>query len=179
MPITETFRVNYYVGALLAQGGNVRLEESKIVFSPTSALDRAMGATDVSILLADIRSIEGSSGLSKAVRIQTQGKTHKFDGSQIVSFWDTLRKKLPSKVSAQTVAPVQPVIAAASSTAKSMPSSSVIACHHCNTSLQPGFSFCPHCGVRPKSICPSCQRTFNPAWVSCAYCGSKIIAKAA
>jgi ATP-dependent Clp protease ATP-binding subunit ClpB len=58
MPKSPIFRINHYVGAVLAQGGNIWLDDSMIVFSPTSAIDRAMGAKDVHIPFQNIQHME-------------------------------------------------------------------------------------------------------------------------
>jgi len=48
-------------------------------------------------------------------------------------------------------------------------------CAHCGFSLQPGFAFCPNCGMRLKTVqCPACGQKVDPAWSACAYCGSPL-----
>jgi transcription elongation factor Elf1 len=158
MPVVETFHVNYFVGALLAQGGNLWLEDSKLVFSPTSAIDRAMGAQDVEIPFHTIRGVDYSGPLSRSFNIKTDDKIHKFEGGQAKKVWESLEKVLSQK-------------------GLSLPShqkhQGSLNCPQCEQNLQVGFSFCPHCGIRLKSVCPSCHKAVEASWVACAFCGSK------
>lgn len=48
-------------------------------------------------------------------------------------------------------------------------------CAHCGFRLQPGFAFCPNCGMDLKTAaCPACGQKVDPAWGACAYCGSPL-----
>ncbi len=48
-------------------------------------------------------------------------------------------------------------------------------CVHCSFPLQPGFAFCPNCGMSLKTAqCPACGRKIDPAWSACVYCGSPL-----
>jgi RNA polymerase subunit RPABC4/transcription elongation factor Spt4 len=47
-------------------------------------------------------------------------------------------------------------------------------CPQCNTEVEPGFSFCPHCRYRLQPICPHCQRSVNPGDKFCPYCGEDL-----
>lgn len=133
-PTGETFRLNYFVGGMLAYGGNFWIESSRIVFSPTGALDRAMGAKDVEINFTDIISIEYTGALSRTFHIKTGDKAHRFEGSQAKRVWDILQEKMPDKkVLTGVSAPASP-------------------CGQCSRPLQPAFVFCPYCGVRVKSL---------------------------
>lgn len=158
MPVAEMFRVNYFVGALLAQGGNLWLEESKLVFSPTSAIDRAMGAENVEIPFQSIRGVEYSGVLSRSFNIKTDDKIHKFEGGQAKKVWELLDKVLGQKGLA--------------STTSAKPTTALV-CNQCEQSLQPGYSFCPGCGGRLKSTCQACHKAIGPSWVACAFCGAK------
>lgn len=160
MPASEIFRVNYYVNGLLAQGGNLWIDGAKIVFSPTSALDRAMGAKDVEILFPQIESLSFAGNLSRAFNVKTAEKIHKFEGSNARKVWETLEKALPNK----GVLPppsVQPKTAAG------------FCCDQCSGALQPGFLYCPRCAARVKSLCTSCKKSVDPHWSACAFCGWK------
>jgi RNA polymerase subunit RPABC4/transcription elongation factor Spt4 len=159
MPVAEMFRVNYFVGALLAQGGNLWFEDTDLVFSPTSSIDRAMGARDVKIPFQTIREIDYSGPLSRSFNIKTDDKIHKFEGSQAKKVWETLEKVLAVK--GILILP------------ESKNGGGPLACSQCEHALQPGFSFCPYCGVRIKSVCSSCHKSVEPNWVACAFCGWK------
>ncbi len=167
MNATEKFRVNYYVGALLAQGGNLTLEDSKIVFSPTSALDRAMGAVDVAIPFQQILGMESKGTLSRSVHIKTNEKIHKFEGGQAQKFWDALQRIMSNGAPA-TDAPVKP-----SDVKAAPPPAAGFQCDRCLQPIQPGYFFCPHCAQRLKSVCVSCHKAVDPTWAACAFCGWK------
>lgn len=170
MPVAEIFRVNYYVGALLAQGGNLWIDGSKIIFSPTSTLDRAMGAEDVQIPFQHIRAVDYAGALSRSFNIKTDEKIHKFEGAQARKFWDLLEKVLPNK---ELMAPLGAVQKRSDVLVKPLTS---LVCDRCTKPLQSGYSFCPHCGTRPKSACSSCRRTIDLSWAVCAFCGWKFTA---
>jgi len=119
-PAVSMYRINYYVGSVLAQGGNIWVDESKIVFSPTSAIDRAMGAKDVHIPFKDIRSRDFRGDIRRMFTITTADRTHKFEGSNAKNVWDLLDKALP---------PAR-------------------ACAKCAEPLQVRFRFCPMCGTK-------------------------------
>jgi hypothetical protein len=164
-PATEVFRVNYYLGAMLAQGGNLTLEEAVVKFSPTSALDRAMGAKDVEIPYKAIRGMSYSGPLSRSFTIKTEGKVHKFEGAQAKRVWELLAKTLPEKGCVLTPmvekAPARPPVSVADG----------LACDGCRMALQPGYAFCPSCGTSVKSVCGACKRSIDPRWAACAFCG--------
>jgi len=45
---------------------------------------------------------------------------------------------------------------------------------HCGYPLQPGFAFCPNCGMSLRtSSCPSCGREMDATWKACPYCGTE------
>ncbi len=176
MPSPEVFRLNYYVSGLLAQGGNVWLEDSKLIFSPTSALDRAMGAKNVEILFSHVRGMNYGGALTRSFSLSTDGKVHKFEGSQAKRVCELLEKVLPKN----GAAPVKITVIPASPPSAPSPvkHASGFSCMQCQTSLQPGFCYCPHCGTAIKSICKSCRRTIDPNWSVCAFCGWKFSAAA-
>ena len=52
-------------------------------------------------------------------------------------------------------------------------------CAHCGYPLQPGFAFCPSCGMSLQtSACPSCGQGVDPSWKACPYCGAQLSASA-
>ncbi len=159
MPAVEMFRVNYFVGALLAQGGNLWLDETQLVFFPTSAIDRAMGAQNVEIPFKNIRAVDYSGALSRSFSIKTDDKIHKFEGGQAKKVWELLDKALSVQTGATN-----------GSALKSKPT---LACSQCDQPLMPGYSFCPHCGIRLKPVCQSCHKFIDLNWVACAFCGWK------
>jgi predicted RNA-binding Zn-ribbon protein involved in translation (DUF1610 family) len=179
MPKSEIFRVNYFVAGMLAQGGNVWLDDSKIVFSPTSALDRAMGAKDVEIPFPQIHGLAFKGDLLRTFIIQTTDRHHKFEGSQAKKVWELLNRALkidgilPALPAVQTPAPAPAPPAAPALAPRQTPLFSPLTCDHCAKPLEPGYSFCPSCGTRVKSVCSSCRRAIVSTWAACAWCGWK------
>ena len=48
-------------------------------------------------------------------------------------------------------------------------------CAHCGFPLQPGYGFCPNCGISLRTaVCPACGQKVDPIWSTCAYCGSPL-----
>lgn len=179
MAVNEIFRVNYYVSGMLAQGGNLWLDTAKICFSPTSALDRALGAKNVDIPFLQIQNISQPGTLSRTIQITVPGKVHRFEGGQAKRIWELLEKVLPNK---GVMAPLgsQPAASAAPAPrpAASPSHTGSLACDHCSKPIQPGYNFCPHCASRLKAVCLSCSKSVDPTWAACAYCGRRISATA-
>ena len=176
MPKSEIFRVNYYVGAGLAHGGNIWLENSKLIFSPTSALDRAMGARDVEIPFDRINDLVFKGDLFRTFIIKTTEKVHKFEGSKAKKVWELLDMALKSGgaiLAEQSPTSRNTEPAAPASAPGHMLSSTKLLCDHCAKSIEPGFSFCPSCGNRVKIVCSSCHRAIISTWIACAWCGWK------
>ncbi len=121
---SETFHLNHYVGTMLAQGGDLWFDESKIVFSPTSAIDRALGATDVEINFGKIQGVEFKGDLTKFFLIKTDNKIHRFHGRQAEIAWESINKVLAVK------------------------GIKTLSCTQCSAKLEPVFVFCPYCGFR-------------------------------
>ena len=170
MSTNEKFRVNYYVSGLLAQGGELWIDASKIVFSPTSALDRAMGAKTLEIPFEHVVGMNYTGALSRFFLINTGEKVHKFEGGMTKRVWEVLEKALPKKA---MVTPATPQHKPAPITAPAKPTTG-LTCVQCAKPLQPYYSFCPHCAARIKTNCPSCQKAIDPSWMACAFCGRRI-----
>jgi len=52
-------------------------------------------------------------------------------------------------------------------------------CAHCGYPLQPGFTFCPNCGMNLRTAaCPSCGQATDPGWKACPYCETALSASA-
>jgi len=48
-------------------------------------------------------------------------------------------------------------------------------CAHCGFPLQPGYAFCPGCGMSLRAAkCPACGQKVDSTWKACAYCGSPL-----
>lgn len=135
MPKSEIFRLNYYVGAVLAQGGNTWFDESKIVFSPSSAIDRAFGASDIEIPFTQIKGVKYNGGIMGSILIKTEDKLHKFQGRQAKNAWEALSTSLKERG-------MKPM---------GKPETTAQTCQKCSGRLEPNFLFCPFCGVRIPS----------------------------
>lgn len=48
-------------------------------------------------------------------------------------------------------------------------------CPRCQSPLQEGFVFCPHCGAEVLTACPACHRAVRADWTHCAYCGTDLL----
>lgn len=166
----KKLRVNYYVGALLAQGGEVRVDDSKIVFSPTSAIDRAMGAKDVEIPFQNIQGLEQKSDISRTFHIKTGERVHKFEGSQARELAKLLEQTLQSKGHKIKFEKKETELTGSGS----LPLSTTGVCPTCAKYIKNDFAFCPYCERSLKPLCKSCHRTLEPDWKLCAYCGTKI-----
>jgi RNA polymerase subunit RPABC4/transcription elongation factor Spt4 len=48
-------------------------------------------------------------------------------------------------------------------------------CAHCGFQLEPGYAFCPHCGMSLRAAeCSACGQKVDSSWKTCAYCGSPL-----
>ena len=157
------FQVHYFVGALLVESGEVRLNGTQIVFTPTGVLEKMMNVKDVVIPMADIVAHEYTGGLVRTVRIQTKEKVHKFEGSETARLGEVLFNLLPNKAvrKPSKVQTMHPFIGPK------------YACSQCAFVAQPGFRVCPNCGAFPKNVCQRCRCLLDTAWTFCAYCGTK------
>ncbi len=133
---SEVFRLNYFVGAMLAQGGDLWFDDSKIFFSPTSSIDRAFGATDIEIPFNKIQNMEFKGDLTKFFHVKTADKLHRFHGSQAKRAGEALAKTLQSKGMQSIPQPDK----------KNKP------CQKCSSHLEANFLFCPFCGVSVKTV---------------------------
>lgn len=157
------FQVHYYVGPMLAVSGELRITGTNILFKATGVLEKMMNMQDVAISMADIVAYEYAGGLLRTVRIRTNDKVHKFEGSEAGKLGDVLLNLLPNKAT-RTPSKVQsmhPHIGPKYS------------CIHCGFVAQPGFRVCPSCRAFPQNVCERCRCLLDTAWTYCAYCGTK------
>lgn len=147
MAKSETFRLNYYVGAMLAQGGNLWFDDSKIVFSPTSAIDRALGASDVEIPFLKIQNVEFKGDMTRMFHIKTADKLHRFHGSQAKVAWENLATTLKAR-GMQPVPKPSDLLGKPVQTGTAKPAGKTLACQKCSGRLETNFLFCPFCGTR-------------------------------
>lgn len=164
-------RINYYVGAILAQGGEVHLENNKIVFSPTSALDRALGASDISIDFKDVQGIEYKGDLSKTLRVKTEDRIHRFMGSQASKLAALLEEDLKRHGITFSTSADENKGSKENATPSAVVSQIVLKCSRCDKSLRSDFAFCPYCQAPVRDICSVCRHATETDWKACAFCG--------
>lgn len=160
----QIFHVNYYVAALLSQGGDLKLNDARILFTPTSPIDSAIFGNEVMIQLETIWAYEVVGGISRTVRIKAKDRIYKFEGSEAVAFGQALYKKIPKKLirPESVVKPLHPIIGPQYS------------CEECTEVLKPGIKFCTRCGKPPRNACLNCRALLDTNWLYCGYCGHKV-----
>jgi len=163
MPAEKSLRLNYYVGSLLAQGGDVRVEGSKIIFLPTSALDIAMGAKPVEIPFQSIKGLEHKGEFLRTFNVKTDDGVHKFEGSQAIKLAELLEASLREEGMADNI-PFE----------RAQPAETLIKCPKCSKQVKSEFTFCPSCGTSINTTCKSCKKKVEEDWAMCAFCGNKL-----
>jgi len=171
-------KVTYYVGRMYAAGGILLLRQNDLLFSPQSALDRAMGATEVSIPLADITGIEVKGTIIKTLYIQTGSVAHRFVGSELDALkerMELLRKHVadPAGRPAAVIAP--PVHEIPAEDLEPATARAHGQCPVCAAAVRATFNFCPFCAARLTQIlCAHCHERLEPGWKSCSRCGTPV-----
>lgn len=174
MTPSDALRVNYYVGAVLAQGGEVRFEEEKLVFCPTGALDRAMGAKDVEVQFIDIRWVNYNGDLSRLLRVKTDKKIHKFAGSQARQLGLNLKSVLGSRNPDIMFEVGEEAKASAPPPRSPTPTKTPENCKGCGKPVRLDFAFCPYCKTSLRPTCPSCMTATESDWIVCAFCAHQL-----
>src|SRR5262245_37000083 len=67
----KLFQVNYYVGRMLAEAGELLVGESDLRFVPTGVIEKIMGSKGIVIPFSEIIAYEYTGGLARTVRVQT------------------------------------------------------------------------------------------------------------
>lgn len=168
------FKVTYYVGAMLAQGGSLIIKEDQLLFAPRP-IERAMGAVDTPIAFAEINMVEVTGTITESLIVRTVKKPHRFVGSDLYKIRDLIHTALQvfhenSPAVKSAPGPVQ--TSSASIQVKLKNSSSQ--CTSCNQLVQSEFHFCPNCHAVLKPCCGQCHRTVGAGWKYCAFCGSPV-----
>ncbi len=158
------FQVNYFVGTMLAEVGELQVTPTHLTFTPTGMIEKIMGAKSIVIPLSDIISFDYTGGLARTVKILTPQRIHKFEGSATSGFGDLLVKLLPGKA-ARRPSQVQMMFP------RITPQN---ACEECTEQLTSGLSFCTRCGATPSGLCSHCQKLTEPSWAFCGFCGTKV-----
>lgn len=176
------FKVTYYVGAMLAQGGVLEVRADGVVFAPR-ALERAMGAVDVVIPFDKIKMVEVSGTITEFLFIRTYEKAHRFVGSDLYNIRDVIHTALQSyqmknPANVLTAEPAQNSVSIQAQQTTEAPSTSTpkpensSQCPACSKVIQPEFNFCPFCQKSLKPVCPKCGEPVQSEWKFCASCGT-------
>src|SRR3989344_1306992 len=91
--VANEFKVTYYVGVMLAQGGGLVIKEDCLLFAPR-ALERAMGAQDVTISLQDVKAAEVTGTITDSLLVKAKDKIHRFVGSDLYKILDLINAAL-------------------------------------------------------------------------------------
>jgi len=117
-----------------------------------------------------MRELMGSAGsadpevLREMLRQGTDREYLEGSDSKMASRADAQRPTSPSPVGStdQGVTPSSP---------PQMPQPAKLECASCQTSLQPGWKLCPHCGTSVDSLCRNCSNVLQAGWNNCPVCG--------
>src|SRR2546430_53000 len=89
----KEFKVTYYVGIMLAQGGSLFIKDDHILFVPRS-IERAMGASDVAVAFDHIKVAEVTGTITESLMVRSQEKTYRFVGSDVHKICDLINLAL-------------------------------------------------------------------------------------
>lgn len=183
--VASEFKVTYYVGVMLAQGGVLMIRDNGVLFAPR-ALERAMGAVDISIPFDEIKMAEVSGTITESLLVRTSQKVHRFVGSDLYKILDVINSSLQAykqfKASqpksaqetgkgAETGSEIKPELARGESPDSGQKPASQGRCPSCLKPVRTDFNFCPFCKAPIKNVCPSCRQRLESDWKFCAFCG--------
>ena len=179
--IADGFKVTYYVGVMLAQGGTLTVREDSLFFAP-SALERAMGAEDVAVPYDQIKTVEIKGTITESLMVRTKEKAYRFVGSdldKILNLTNRAIQACPSKPKLETAAKSMSAPKSEADTQTfSTHHSQVIAqedqCPSCSKTILPEFNFCPNCKAAIRASCKSCHRKIESEWKYCVFCSAEI-----
>lgn len=175
------FKLTYYIGPMLAQGGTLTIAEDRLTFAP-GTLERALGANDTVIPFADILLVDVTGLITESLIIKTQEKIHRFVGGNPHAIKDRINASIQKSGVRKTVAPaVQPSATQTVPTAApAIPSPAVPKqtqpgagyCPTCAKQVAADFSFCPFCKTVLAKSCSRCFKKVQSDWKYCGYCGN-------
>lgn len=166
------FKVTYYVGVMLAQGGSLIIREDQLLFAPRP-IERAMGATDTAIPFKEINMVDITGTITESLIVRTPKKPHRFVGGDLYKIRDLIHSALQeyqqksSSLSSVKTAEKTADLVSVKSKIKAQ-------CSSCGEPVQNEFHFCPHCKAVLKAACSKCYRTIGEEWKFCAFCGNAI-----
>ena len=182
--VANEFKVTYYVGVMLAQGGLLIIKDDCILFAPR-ALERAMGAQDVTIPFQNVRMAEVTGTITESLQIKTKERVHRFVGSDLYKILDLINAALqeyqrnppPSQAPAAQEPATKTAQAAAEDASSRNGAAKPVAfgqCPSCFKPSKPHFNFCPFCKSAIKTVCAVCRQALEPGWKFCAACGQAL-----
>lgn len=176
---TVEFKLTYYVSAMLAQGGVLRLTDDRIVFSP-GTIERAVGATDTEIPFDNIKLVDVTGTITESLFIRTQEKAYRFVGGEPYKVRDIIQSAvqnyLQNKSNVSKTAALAPANAAPPSTPaqKPEPAHTLRNCAKCQKPVRPNLNFCPYCKSPHQKVCLNCFEPVEHDWKFCGCCGSDL-----
>lgn len=192
METQNEYKMTYYVGAMLAQGGVLLLKEDRLVFAP-GALERAVGSVDTVIPFDKIKMVEVTGTITEFLMVRTLEKAHRFVGSDLYKIKDRIDSALQvaaqqksasssraadssqmvastEKDSASQIATAPQVVPSSASVKTKLPDQ----CPTCFKLVKADYIFCPFCQTRVKANCAKCNKPIESNWKFCAYCSSAV-----
>lgn len=178
----QEFKVTYYVGLMLAQGGSLVIKEDCLLFAPRS-IERAMGAVDVTIPYDRIKLAEVTGTITETLVVRTAEKPHKFVGGDLYKIADTINAALEAYQQRRPAGPTvsQPLPASTNHASavpvekkETPPRPASNLCPACQQAVETGFNFCPSCQASLRKSCPACHRPANPGWKFCPACSAAV-----
>lgn len=193
MEPVNNFKMTYYIGAMLAQGGILTIKENSLVFFP-GTIEKAVGAQDTIIPFEKIKMVEVTGTITESLMIRTMEKAHRFVGSDLYKIRDIINSMLANyqpqhpvdagsaevqllKIeSSATQVPVRANTQTVGTAQTPKVSASPKKCPSCSGQISPEFHFCPFCKAVLSACCPGCHRSVTTGWKFCAFCGSDLTA---
>jgi len=177
------FKMTYYKGAMLAQGGNLIVRADAVVFAP-GTIERAVGAEDTVVPYEKIKMVEITGTITESLMVRTQEKAHRFVGSELYKIRDKIDAAIQSAYASRPAAALAQAPAAAPAPPKVMAAPSQAApkdregfsgqCSSCFKNLNAAYNYCPFCKTVVKKSCPECFRGLEAAWKFCPNCSQAV-----
>ena len=178
---TSEFKVTYYVGVMLAQGGILKIMDDHLLFVPRN-IEKAMGATDVEIPYDQIKMVEVTGTITEFLMVRTAPKAHKFVGGDLQKVCDRITEALnhhkPSHSAGDRSSDSVPKESRQELEkriqAQSEKTGSISSCPSCFKVLKTDYNFCPACGTGIRKVCTACRHGMESNWKHCAFCGTAV-----
>ena len=150
------FKVTYYVGVMLAQGGVLKIMEDHLLFVPRN-IEKAMGASDVEIPFEEIKLVEVTGAITESLMVRTQEKPHRFVGSSLEKVAEQINGALArfnvSSPAASRPSQTSKPSSSANAASSQEKTGSLNSCPSCFKMIKQDYNFCPACGTSIKKVC--------------------------